>query len=221
MTAHRATSAALLLVICAACRNRERAPYDFERMRQQQRYDLWSRSGVFPNGATMQLPPAGTIAREATIGPAPVATGRAGTTFVAAVPVPVTPALLERGASRFAIYCAACHGAAGFGGSLVASNMVRKRPPSLRSDSARRLPPGYLFDVMTHGKGRMPPYDWALSPGDRWAVAAYVQQLQRRPTLSAAAYYDSTYAVFLHSVDSANAAQHRQPAGLSAPGSTP
>lgn len=207
---------ALALVAAVGCTNRERAPYDFERMREQHRYDLWARSGVFANGAAMQLPPAGTIAREATVGPAGLATGREGAGFVATIPVPVTPALLARGKSRFAIYCAVCHGAAGFGGSIVASNMVPTRPPSLRSDTARRLPAGYLFDVMTHGKGRMPPYDWALSPADRWAVAAYVQRLQHEPAIDSEAIGDSLAAAFLHSVDSLNAAQHRAPAGLAA-----
>ena len=215
-----AAMAAVAVTLVGACANHERAPYDFERMRLQQRYDPWSRSHVFANGAAMQLPPAGTIRLEATIGPAPVASGRAsgGGAFVTTIPVPVTPALLARGRSRFGIYCAACHGAAGYGGSIVASNMVTTRPPSLHSDEARHFAAGYLFDVMTHGKDRMPPYAWALSPEDRWAVAAYVQKLQHEPATDTAAVADSEYAAMLHSIDSMNAVLHKQPAGLALTG---
>jgi hypothetical protein len=38
---------------------------------------------------------------------------------------------------------------------------------------------GYLYKVITEGKGLMGPYGPSIKPQDRWAVVAYVRALQR------------------------------------------
>jgi mono/diheme cytochrome c family protein len=92
------------------------------------------------------------------------------------------------GQSRFGIYCAVCHGALGDGNSVVATNMVECPPPSLLSANVRALPAATLFQVITDGFGRMPPYAAELPAEQRWAVIAYVRQLQSRaPAGSASA----------------------------------
>jgi mono/diheme cytochrome c family protein len=196
----------LLLAGCAAplaaCGNHERLAYDFERMRQQQRYDLYASSNIFPDGKAMQPPPAGTVARETAAEPVLDAAATA-------LPVPVTPALLAEGKQRYTVYCAVCHGDAGYGGSIVAINMGPPRPISLHSAQVRQLPPATLYNVLTLGFGRMPAYDWELTPEQRWAVIAYVQQLQQTGATTAEAVRDSTEAARLHVIDSVAAARQR------------
>ncbi|HEX4682419.1 MAG TPA: cytochrome c [Gemmatimonadaceae bacterium] len=182
----------------ACTRSQERERVDFERMRVQQGYGLYGTSGSFANGQSMQSPPAGTISREHAA-EQQSSTARAPTRDA---PVTITPALLARGKDRFDIYCAVCHGAGAFGGSIVAENMGRPRPPSLRTAAVRAQPAQYLFDVATRGKGRMPPYAPQLSFGDRWAVVAYIRQLQSSASSSADQLADSVRARQIQIADS-------------------
>ncbi len=188
---------------CTTSPERERV--DFERMRVQQRYDLYGASRAFPNGAMMQHPPAGTVSRET------AATAEAGAPAdsLASIPMAVTPQLLARGRERFGIYCAVCHGPGGYGGSIVASNMGIPRPPSLRSAALRARPIGYVFYVATNGRGRMPAYAPQLSPADRWAVAAYIQQMQTHGATTDEERADSARALEIHKLDSTAAAAGR------------
>ena len=168
----------LLIVACG--RGPEGGQWDFERMDDQRRYDVGERSAVFPDGKVMQHPPEGAIAREYVVSPAVIATGADGDGLAQRIPVPVTPELIDLGQSRFEIFCAACHGIGGFGGSIVAKNMQQPRPPSLRSAEMRELPPGHIYRVIVQGRGRMPSYASKLAVVERWAVVAHLQRLQAR-----------------------------------------
>lgn len=192
-----------LALLAAACGNaHEREPVDFERMRLQQRYDLYASTAVFANGAAMQVPPAGTISREASADTGVIGTGTANGSAVATVPITLTPAERAMGEKMFRIYCAVCHGPAGYGGSTVAENMGPPRPPSLRSPRLMAMPAGYLFVVATHGLGRMPAYASELRTTERWAVVAYVRQLQKTPSLAREAIDDSLRALAIQRSDS-------------------
>lgn len=170
---------ALALLASVGCATGERRePVDFERMRRQQRYDVYQPSPVFRDGKVMQTPPRGTVPREAATGGVELRSGVVAGVEAREPPMPVTPAVLEQGRGRFEIYCAVCHGAGGFGGSIVASNMDSPRPPSLRTPAIRARPAGYFFSIITNGMGRMPSYAWALSVEQRWAVVAYLRTLQ-------------------------------------------
>jgi mono/diheme cytochrome c family protein len=152
--------ALLLLVALAACDNGGPTP-DWSRMITQPK--------VLPFGeVAMREPPRGTI----THGWAPAAPA------TAAIPVPITRALLERGRERFAITCAACHGVRGDGDSPVAHAMQRRRPPSFTDPRLVALTPGRMFEIVTDGYGYMPSYATLLAEPDRWAVIAYVRTLQ-------------------------------------------
>jgi len=210
VTAARAILPLALVAASLGCGNRERAPHDFERMRVQQRYEPYAPSGVFADGKAMQRPPAGTVAREAAVG---------------ATPAPdASPARLAEGEERFRIYCAVCHGATGFGGSIVAANMGPPRPPSLHSARVRALPADALFRVVSGGVGRMPGYAWQLTVPQRWAVVAYVQALRDSSAAGPVARADSLAAERLRAIDSAQAVrQAAQRAGQRAappPGAT-
>ena len=173
-----------------------------ERMSEQPRYDVYQSSRFFRNGMAMQLPPAGTVARDAVLDPAR-ATGRTRSGgYLSAVPLSITPQLLQMGRSRFQIYCAVCHGAGGYGGSIVASNLAERRPPSLRSATISSLPAGFFYDVIRRGLGRMPSYAAELPVDQRWAVVAYVQQLQRTPKAGPGEREDSIRGAELRTQDS-------------------
>lgn len=171
-----------------------RTPFgDFERMRVQQRVDPYSTSHVFANGASMQAPPPHTVSIESAADSGVLGSGVVDSAGQPArgVPVAVTPAMLETGRRAFVVYCAVCHGPAGFGGSVVAANMGTARPPSLRSAGARALPAGMIFRIATMGLGRMPSYASQLPASERWAVVAYLQRLQSTPATDSVSIADS------------------------------
>lgn len=199
MSRRPAAILALVVLGALACGNRERAPHDFERMRLQQRYDPYAPSGVFADGKAMQAPPQGTVAREAVVDAGAVdAAGHP----VERMPLAVTPELLAEGRERFGIYCAACHGTAGFGGSVVAADMGPPRPPSLRTARVRQLNDGAIYRLIALGGTRMPSYAWQLSERQRWAVVAYVRALERTPAAAdPAAVEDSLAAERLQRID--------------------
>ncbi len=97
--------------------------------------------------------------------------------YVKAFPLPVTVELLDRGEERFMIYCSVCHGADGTGDGIVVQRGFT-RPPTYHSDRLRQAPPGYFFDLITHGLGSMPSYAQQIKPRDRWAIVAYLRALQ-------------------------------------------
>jgi mono/diheme cytochrome c family protein len=93
-------------------------------------------------------------------------------------------ALLERGQSRYGIYCAPCHGDAGLeNGGIVpvrgaASGVWSWAVPSLHGARQRGYAVGRLYNVITHGINTMPGYAAQVPVNDRWAIATYVRALQ-------------------------------------------
>lgn len=167
-----------------------------QRMKRQPRYDLYERSDFFGDGKVMQPPPAGTVAREDVLRPSAPAE---------------SPGLLALGRSRFRIFCAACHGAGGFGGSVVAANMTERRPPSLRTPIMAALPDQLVYTVIVNGFGRMPSYAAQLTDRERWAVIAWLRRLQRTPNAAPDERADSVGGAFIRAEDSARAAPARGP----------
>jgi mono/diheme cytochrome c family protein len=106
-------------------------------------------------------------------------------TFIATFPVPVTEPLLKRGQERFQIYCAPCHGLAGYGDGIVAVRADRLQegtwvpPSSMHVASVLARPVGHLFNTITNGIRTMPSYGSQIPVADRWAIVAYVRALQR------------------------------------------
>jgi len=143
-------------------------------------------SDFFYNGSGMRLPVEGTVARGEL---------REDDAFfkgigedgkpIAAIPVAVTPELLERGAARYAIYCQPCHDARGDGKGIL---FQRGNVPtsSFHSDKIRAYPDGQIFDIMTNGSGLMPSYKWPVPPADRWAIIAHIRKLERERAEAAA-----------------------------------
>jgi mono/diheme cytochrome c family protein len=148
----------------------------FARMTEQPRYDPYEGSAFFADGRSMRPLPPGTVSREAPEWDTLLVTDSVADRMVAAASAPDR---VTRGTSRFGIYCAVCHGQRADGESVVAHNMVGRRPGSLLTPPVAALTTAQLYGVVTRGLGRMPSYAADLSVADRWAVIAYLRVLQR------------------------------------------
>lgn len=190
MRALAALLAALLLGGCGSVEPEWSAA--LQRMKRQPRYDLYESSAFFRDGKVMQPPPAGTVAREDVLHPSAPAE---------------TPELLALGRSRFRIFCGACHGTGGYGGSVVAANMTERRPPSLRTPVVAALPDQLIYTVIVNGFGRMPPYAAQLTERERWAVIAWLRRLQRTPAAAPDERADSIRGAQIRAEDSLRSAR--------------
>ena len=160
--------ALLALTLSAGC---------YQKMGQQPRYDSLEPSELFADGMSARPRIAGTVARGELPGDPYFETGKIGDQVGDGFPMPVTQAVMDRGESRFNIYCSQCHGRLGDGNGMIPSRGYR-RPPSFHTETLRSAKTGHFFDVMTNGFGSMPPYKTMISAADRWAIAAYIRALQ-------------------------------------------
>ena len=95
--------------------------------------------------------------------------------FAGAVPAEV----LARGGAQYATQCAVCHGPTGAGnGPVVGAGKFPFALP-VNAGAAVARSDGYLYGVIAVGRGLMPPYGEKLNHADRWAVVAYMRQLQQ------------------------------------------
>jgi mono/diheme cytochrome c family protein len=147
-------------------------------------------SKFFYDGASMRQPVPGTVPIGGLKEDVAFFTGKgADGQFVATIPgtVPGTDneARLERGRQRYAIYCQPCHDARGDGKGIL---FQRGNVPtaSFHQDKILKYPDGQIFDVITNGFGLMSGYRWPIPPADRWAIIAYVRELERKRLASAA-----------------------------------
>jgi Cytochrome C oxidase, cbb3-type, subunit III len=149
-----------------------------QKMAEQPSYRPYQPSAQFADGTSARPIPADTVARGHAREDALLFTGKDGTGQDSQeFPFPITRAVLDRGQSRYTIYCAACHGYAGDGDGMVVQRGYN-RPPSFHSDSLRQAPVGHFFDVATNGFGAMPSYADQVPVTDRWAIIAYIRALQ-------------------------------------------
>lgn len=148
-------------------------------MDNQPKYRPQAESAFFYDGSAMRPPVAGTVARGELREDRAFYEGKdeAGQDL-ARSPVETTPDLLARGAERFRIYCAPCHDARGNGKGILAAQGLPTT--SLHIDRLRTVEDGYLFGVITNGRGLMPSYRWPIPPADRWAIIAHVREIQRQ-----------------------------------------
>jgi len=164
----------LLAALAAACGDTT----IFDPMERQPKFKAFAANPQYEDGRAMRAPPEGTVPRERQTGRPEITTGRDRTgQVVNAIPIAVTRELILQGRSHFEIYCAICHGLAGDGVSLVATQMSLRPPPNLHR--LQNPGPGHVFQVVSEGFGLMPPYSAQLTPRERWGVVAYLMALQR------------------------------------------
>lgn len=175
-----AVASTLFVAGCARGCTSSRPPIHLNpSMDHQPKVRAQAASTFFYNGAAMREPVPGTVAIGGLKEDAPFFTGRgADGQFVATNPAPVDEQVVERGRERYRIYCQPCHDARGDGRGIL---FQRGNVPTatFHDDKIRSYPDGQVFDVITNGTGLMSGYRWPIPPADRWAIVAYVRQLQR------------------------------------------
>ena len=89
-------------------------------------------------------------------------------------------ALLGRGKDMYGVHCAICHGTAGDGKGVVGVHFANYgvTVANLHSFPQESHPDGYIFEVISNGKGLMGGYKHNLPVRDRWAIVAYLRALQ-------------------------------------------
>jgi mono/diheme cytochrome c family protein len=199
-----AFGACLLLVVCVGCRRD---------MQDQPKIKPLRGSTFFADGLGSRQPIEGTIPRgflrddnpefytgkksgaaTATATPAQQQTAGAQNSpqqnsfpdDVVDFPIPVTQKVVERGQSRYEIFCSACHGLTGYGDGMIVRRGFR-RAASFNDDRLRQAPVGHFFDAITNGWGAMPSYASQIPVQDRWAIIAYIRALQLSQQNAAAA----------------------------------
>lgn len=170
-------------------------------MDNQPKFRAQHANPMFADGRAMRQPVTGTVARGELRADAHFNNGVVDDAWATTFPpqTAVTPQLLARGQQRFAIYCTPCHGQTGYGDGLVnqralevMSNPIRSKgttwvePKSIHDPEVVAQPVGQLFNTITNGVRTMAGYQSRISERDRWAIIAYVRQLQRLEAASGA-----------------------------------
>jgi len=154
-------------------------------MDDQPSYRPQQANPAFADGRAMRPPVPDTVAQGPLEPDMARARGVVGTEYARTLPVALTPELLARGRERYGIYCAPCHGLAGYGDGMVARRAELRQqgawvpPASFHDEPAASRPPGHLFNTITHGIRNMPSYGEVIPGDDRWAIVAGVKALQR------------------------------------------
>ncbi len=155
-------------------------------MDYQERYDSQQASDFFYDGMAMRQPVPGTVARGQLAVDHRLSFGRDDDGyFLDSSPLPVTAELLARGNDLYTIYCQPCHDERGTGQGIL---FERASTPtaSLHDELRAGYSDGRMYDIITNGSGLMAGYRYPLDVEDRWAVVAYVRQLQQeRRTMQA------------------------------------
>ena len=149
----------------------------YQKMAEAPRYDPLEPSSFFADGSSARPLPTDTVPRGRLRDDQALFTGKLNGADVDQFPLPITRQDIDRGQERFDIYCAVCHGRAGYGDGMVVQRGF-SRPPSFHVDRLRQAPVGHFFDVVTNGFGSMPSYAAQVPVSDRWAIIAYVRALQ-------------------------------------------
>jgi mono/diheme cytochrome c family protein len=79
-------------------------------------------------------------------------------------------------AATFRTKCAMCHGPDGAGSEVGKSLNV----PDLRSPAVQKLPDAELAQIISDGKGGMPPFKSSLSEDQIHAMVKYIRSLGRK-----------------------------------------
>ncbi|NJN15780.1 MAG: cytochrome c [Oscillochloris sp.] len=168
----------LLVLLLAACH---------QDMYNQPRIQAYEPSSFFADGRGSRPSVPGAVAVNGVQTDEYLYTGFVEGELGDVMPFPVTDELLLRGQQQYNIYCAVCHGEAGYGQSMVAQRggIV---PANFHQQRLRDAPIGHFFNIITNGVYRGDPenggyqsmYSYAsrVEAEDRWAIAAYIRALQ-------------------------------------------
>lgn len=172
--------ALVAVCFCVGCSAEPGQPrYEFvPEMVDSVAYESFAPNPITRDGKTLQLPPAGTLARAAT--PFHYQAGEAEAQRAGRErfnPLPPTPEAVARGEHVFQSICTPCHGRGGLGDGPIIPRFPT--PPSLVAEHAKALPDGRIFHLISRGQGLMPSHAAQVAPEDRWRVVHYLRTLQK------------------------------------------
>ncbi|MCX7016444.1 MAG: cytochrome c [Candidatus Sumerlaeota bacterium] len=160
-------------------------------MDHQAKYLEQQTNPFFRDGRAARPPVPGTVARGQVYADDHLYRGRVGGEWATTFPFPIDEPKMARGQQRFTIYCAPCHGLAGYGDGIIAARADQLQEPgwvppaSYHTDLVRQRPVGHIFNTITNGVRTMPAYGPQIPAEDRWAIVAYVRALQRSQNATA------------------------------------
>jgi mono/diheme cytochrome c family protein len=177
----------------------EKEPFEvFSDMDRQAKYKPQAENGFYLNGQNDRLPPKMTMSRGNALEMKEVfatdytansaakellLSGKdADGEFSDVFPYPVDFELMQYGKESYNIYCMTCHGAAGDGNGVTKPYGILAT--SYHDDRLRDAPDGYIYDVITNGKGLMYGLKDRLSNKQRWGIVLYLRALQRSQSAS-------------------------------------
>ncbi len=171
----------LLIVVLIGCQGQTstKPPIHINpNMDNQPKFIPQSENEFFQNGASMRVPPEGTVRRGGLVKDVELELGvDANGKEVTAIPMTLTEQDRARGKERFEIYCNMCHGNQGDGDGIVIEKGFMK-PPNFHDDKVKNFTDGYIFNVITNGVRNMPKYGEQVPVEDRWRIISYVRKLQ-------------------------------------------
>lgn len=98
------------------------------------------------------------------------------TLFAASIALATSGSDAAAGVSTFRTKCAVCHGPDG-GGSEVGKSM---NVPDLRSQAVQKLPDAELAQIISDGKGGMPPFKSSLSEAQIHDLVSHIRSLPQK-----------------------------------------
>jgi mono/diheme cytochrome c family protein len=162
------TASVLLALLLSGCR---------QDMHDQPRYKPLAGTDFFADHRSARPEIEGTVARGHLKIDEARYTGKINGEDIDQFPIPIAKADIERGQSRFNVYCTPCHGHVGDGNGMVVLRGYRQAA-SFYDDKNVKAPNGHYFDVITNGFGAMPSYASRIQTDDRWRLIAFIRALQ-------------------------------------------
>lgn len=86
--------------------------------------------------------------------------------------------VIKQGKALYESYCMHCHGEKGNADGKVAEAYAGVA--NLNGAAYLAISEGHIFHVITYGKGLMGAHGSQVSPDDRWRIARYVKELQKK-----------------------------------------
>jgi len=133
----------LALIVAAGCSNMEEQPKLDEPYQSSQTFGRAARN-ILPEAVPVGFERADEHLYSGTV------EGELADTL----PFELTADVLAQGQKRYNEFCAACHGLDGSGEGIIALEGF-PQPASYHTDDLRSAPVGYIFRVITEGKGAM------------------------------------------------------------------
>jgi len=93
-------------------------------------------------------------------------------------PLEESKEVLKEGKALYDRFCEHCHGEKGAGDGLVAEKYLGVA--NLNGAALIDISEGHIFHVITYGKGLMGAHGSQISQEDRWKIARYVKELQKK-----------------------------------------